>query len=791
MKDIYIKKTIFLTLFVFSYFLFSQEITIKGKVIDNEQMPAVYTEVLLKTEKDSLLSYTFSDGDGTFSFSVKKTKQPYIVSIEQFGQELFTQTILPTKDIDLKTIKIDNALKLDAVVAEGKKKLIEQKVDRLVYNVENSIASQGMTAVEILKSTPLLRTDDNGISIAGKSSVAVMINDRMVHMSGRELMNYLSSLSSDNIQSIEVITTPPAKYEASGNSGLVNIILKKNPNIGWSGSLRGTYQKSTYHGERLGATLNYQREKINTSLKVNQFDLPYNVISTRDLIGKDNAIYSTETRKDRPHLWSVNYALDYQLSPNQNLGFIYDYSQFYFDSNANGNTRYEHTNHIDSTLVTLQNQKWDSPAHTLNTYYDLKLDTLGKKISFTGNVLIRPTEKVNNLDTKTLDTHSQTLVKNSSDMKYNVYSGQMDITLPYDWSNWETGVKYTLFTNDSDVKYFNYKNKEYIINPLNSNVFKYKENNYSAYISWDRELSKKWSAKAGLRYEYTTLEGSTPGEITKIKSNYGKLFPTAYLSYKPNSNNAISIDYSRRISRPSFQELNPFRWYTNPYIYYTGNPNVKPSFSDNVSLSYNYKGKITASLYNNYSKGNNTHIAYFENGINSNVMQNAYNQNKTGLRLGYYETFFNRWEVSFNATGTHTETTPIIDGVEKFSMNSYSYSIYNTIAVDKDKKWYVLINHTYNSPFLAYNIYLEKQIEFSVGVRTSFFDRKLSVSANVSDLFKTLKNEGYSYNNGYRSQFSAYNDYQRFTLSLSYNFGSSKVKGANKRVNFEDKYRAN
>ena len=785
------KKTIFLTLFIFSYFLFSQEIMIKGKVIDTQQMPVAYAEVLLKTEKDSLISYTFSETDGTFSFSVKKTNQPYIVSIEQFGQKLFTQSVSPTKDIDLKIIKINNALKLDAVVAEGKKKLIEQKVDRLVFNVENSIASQGMTAVDALKSTPLLRTDDNGISIAGKSSVAVMINDRMVHMSGVELMNYLSSLSSDNIKSIEVITTPPAKYEAEGNSGLVNIVLKKNPNIGWSGSVSGSYHRNSYNGAQASATLNYQKGKISSSLNASYYNVPYKPYSTRDLIGKDNAIYSTETRKDEPRFLSIKYALDYQLSANQNIGFIYNYGQSSFDSKATGITRYEYKNHIDSTLVTLQNQRWDTPSHTLNTYYDIKLDTLGKKISFTGNLLIRPTEKVNNLDTKTLDTHFQTLVKNSSDMKYNVYSGQMDITLPYDWSNWETGVKYTLFTNDSDVKYFNYKNEEYIINPLNSNVFNYNEKNYATYISWDKELSKKWSAKAGLRYEYTTLEGTTPGKTTKVKSNYGKLFPTAYLSYKPNSNHTISIDYSKRISRPSFQDLNPFRWYTNPYIYYTGNPNVKPSFSDNISLSYNYKGKIIASLYNDYSQGNNTHITYFENGINSNIKQNAYNQNKTGVRFGYYDTFFNRWEVSFNATGTHTETTPIIDGVEKISINSFYYSIYNTIAVDRDKKWYVLINHTYNSPYSVYNIYLEKQINFSLGVKTSFFDKKLSVSANMNDIFKTLKNEGHSYNNGYHSQFYTYNDHRRFSISLRYNFGSSKIRGANKRVDFEDKYRAN
>lgn len=161
------------------------------------------------------------------------------------------------------------------------------------------------------------------------------------------------------------------------------------------------------------------------------------------------------------------------------------------------------------------------------------------------------------------------------------------------------------------------------------------------------------------------------------------------------------------------------------------------------------------------------------------------------MRLGYYDTFFHRWDFSLNAAGTHTETTPIIEGLEKISMNAYYFSIYNTIAVDRDKKWHLLLNYSHYSPFTAYNKYLDKQINVSIGVKTSFFDKKLSISTQISDVFKTLKSEGYSYNNGYRSEFSVYNDYQRVSLSISYNFGNKKVKGSNKKIEFEEKNRVN
>lgn len=768
----------------------AQQLTLKGKVVNQENKAVEFADVILLKNDSIQAQQTYTDSLGLFSLQTEKGN--YILKIEHFGQEFLSQKIEIDQDKYLGEIKVQEAQVLEGVTITARKKLIEQKIDRLVYNIENSIASQGMSGLDALRNTPMVNVINDNVSIVGKGNVSVMINDRMLNLSGSELTNYLQSLRSDDIAKIEVITTPPSKYEAEGNSGIINIILKKNPNLGWSGSVNASYSRNSYNGFRTGATVNYQSNKISTSLKLRQYDLPYKPRGTRNLLGNTNDVYTSETRKDHAKGLGLNYSLDYKINDKQNIGIIYDFGNQHLKMNAYGTSRYETNSIMDSTLVTQQKQRWTTPTHTLNAYYDIKLDSIGKKLSFTANYLNNSPEKFNDFNTLNTLNNDETIVQNNSKMRYAIYSVQSDLLLPYKWLNIETGLKYTLLDNKSDVGYFDFDGTDYILNPDNSNVFHYKEHNYAAYLSFQKDFGEKWSAKAGLRYEYTSLEGFTPGdESNNLKSDYGKLFPTAYINYKPNSNHSFTLNYSKRINRPDFQSLNPFRWYTNPYMYYTGNPTLQPSFNDNVELNYSYKGKLTFGLYNQYSQNNTSNIARFSDGIYSNLIENGYNQNRTGINIGYYNTFFKIWETSVNANGSYTTTKPIIPELEKLKVYSMSYSFYNTITLNENKTWFLMLNFWHSLPFTYANIKLQDQLEFSPGIKASFFDKKLQANFVISDLFKTIKNNGVSYNGAYRSEFDQYNDYRGFKLSLTYSFGNTKVKGANKNINFEEQNRAN
>ncbi len=773
--------------------IFSYGQSISGKISFKDGKNISYAEII--ATKNEVRQTTISDENGNFSLKLSENGS-YLLNILQDGNNVYNKTIVVDEDI-YKNFIIDNLnlgkeVSIQEITLVAKKKLIEQKVDRLVFNVENSIASQGMSGLDALRNTPLVRVQNDNVSIVGKGGVSIMVNDRMLNLSGSELTNYLQSLRSEDIARIEVITTPPSKYEAQGNSGIINIVLKKNPNLGFSGTVSGAYQRNSYDGFRTGATLNYQSKKISTSIKVRQYDYSYKLEGTRNLLGLNNSIYTSETRKDQAKAVGINFSLDYKINNKHNIGFIYDYNNSRYNISANGTSLYKHQIVIDSTLYTNQRQTWKTPTHTLNTYYDIKLDSLGKKLSFTGNFLSNNPDKENDFNTVNNISANEDVVRNNSKMNYSIYSGQADLILPYKWATIETGAKYTLFDNNSNVGYYNLTELGYIINPDNSNIFNYKENNFSTYISLQKDFNEKWSAKAGLRYEYTSLEGQTQGiGAATVSNKYGKLFPTAYVSFKPNDDHTFSLNYSKRINRPDFQSLNPFRWYTNTYMYYTGTPTLKPSFNDNVEFSYSYKGKLTIGLYNQYSQDNTSSIARLEGGIYSNVIENGYNQNRTGLNIGFYNTFFKIWETSISLNGSYTRTAPITYELEKLKVYSLFYSINNTMALNKNKTYFMLVNFSHSLPFTYANMKLEDQIDFSPGIKASFFEKNLNLSVVVSDLFKTLKNNGYSYNGGYKSEFKQYNDYRRFTLSASYSFGNKKIKGANKNVKFDEQNRAN
>ncbi len=784
------KIILIITLNILSISLFAQQSILKGKLVDETGLPLAFANVMLLKSDSIQVQITLTDSTGFFLLREKNGS--YILKIHQFGQMLFTKNMVLDQDVDLGTIKIETVVALSGVNIQGRKKLVEQKVDRLVFNVENSIASQGMSGLDALRNTPLVQVQNENLSIVGKGNVAVMVNDRILNLSGSELTNYLQALRSDDILRIEVITTPPAKYGAQGNSGLINIILKRNPNLGWSGAVNASYQRNSYNGFRTGVTINYQSKKISSSLKLSQGNINYKLNGTSDLIGDKTSIFTTESRKDNPRIYGVNYGLDYKINERQNIGFIYDFSKLYYDITAAGISRYEANSERDSTLITNQQQHWLTPTHVLNTYYDLKLDSTGKKLSITGNYLSNAPDKVNDFSTFNSTSNYGSIIRNDSKMDYAIFSTQADLTLPSKFINIETGISYSLLDNKSDVGYYDLKGSDYIINPNNSNLFNYKEHNFASYLSLQKDFSKKWSTNAGLRYEYTSLTGFTPrNEINKIKRNYGKLFPTVYISYKPDENHSLALSYSKRINRPGFQSLNPFRWYTNTYMYATGNSTLQPSFNDNVELSYAYKGKLTFGIYNQYSQDNIANIARYDEGIYSSIIENGYDQNRTGINIGYYDTFFQVWETSLSANASYTQTSPTILELEKLKVYSLYYAANNTIRLNKNKTYFLLLNFSHSLPFTYSSIKLQKQIDFSPGVRASFFDKKLNMSAVVSDAFKTLKNNGYSYNGQYKAVFTQYNDYRRILLSATYSFGNNKIKGANKNVKFEEQSRAN
>lgn len=354
---------------------------------------------------------------------------------------------------------------IETVTINGKKKaLLERKADRLIFNVEASIASQGMDGAETLANVPMLKVDDNlgNISITGKSNVNVMINGRMLNLSGTALLNYLKTIRSENIAKIEVITTPPAKYEAQGNSGLINIVLKKNPNLGFSGNINSTLIQRTYSGFSNSGTLNYQTERFSGSVKLNYYDSAKRSEENYSILGATQN-YSRSVRKDMWNELTPNLNLSYKLNKNSEIGVEYIYAHQKSGMNIVNETKNINPDTTVENLLTHTFHREKLPAHTFSAYYDLKLDTLGKKLSFAGNFFKNNSDTDVNFSTLKVNDNSIQDVKTTSIISPQVFSLQGDLELPFSFGTIETGLKFTQFKNSTDLQYFNI---------INNNIFR-------------------------------------------------------------------------------------------------------------------------------------------------------------------------------------------------------------------------------------------------------------------------------------------------------------------------------
>ncbi|WP_316801819.1 outer membrane beta-barrel family protein [Pedobacter nototheniae] len=764
------------------------QLKITGNVADSSYVPLMQATLKLFKANGNLIQTVSSDDKGVFRFT-GLTAGSYKIEGTYLGVKGFSNLFELHQDSTINLmINHQSSTNLKGITISANKPLIERKIDRMVFNVGNSIAAKGTDLSQALALTPMLRVDDQSVSIIGKSGVSVMINDRIVNIGGADLIHYLKSLRSDDVEKIEVITTPPAKYEAQGNSGLINIVLKKNQSLGLSGSISSTYAQTTYPAFANNLNLNYQSQKISGSIKLRQYRTLTHPTEEINVIGA-NSMLSNDSRKDISHGFGANVSLDYKNSTKSNIGFIYDIGRSNYDIDINSIYIYKTGAVTDDILNTFSQQLNNTFTQTLNVYHDQKLDKAGKKLSSGFNFFSTLPASAVNFQTASSQTSTTDFVRNNSDLNYKIWSAQSDLTMPYKWGNIEAGLKFTNFDNNSTIGYFNLIQGNYEMDPSKSNVFEYGEKNIAGYVSSQVEFNKQWSAKAGLRYEYSIINTYSPTNNERNKFNYGRLFPSVYLSYKPDEDNTISVNYSKRINRPNFRALNPFRWYSNPNTYSTGNPLLQPSYNHNAEISYLYKGILSFTVYGQKLINGYGRLVEINGPIKIVNYQNYLTQYNSGVEATLGLKFFPWWEnrefVSFNfAHGKSALPEVLLQ-----NGSALYYSTNNTFTLSKMVN--VFLNFWHSLPSTQGNTYSKGRSSLSSGVRVSLFDSKFQVNASGDDLLKGTVNRGEIYYQDFTQTFNNYYDSRRFNLNLTYTFGRSKVKGNKKQVNFKETQRAN
>jgi len=787
------KLTLFIAFFC-GLTLMNAQHTVKGKVLNKDKQPIDFAELhLLKENSEQLIQQSFTNETGEFIFK-NIPANPYKLNINYLGQLLYSKDIVVDKDLNLQDIIAETTTELGEIVLQAEKKLVERKADRLVFNTANSIASQGMDAIEALSNTPLVKVQNDKISIVGKSGVTIMINDKIVHLQAEALTNYLKTLRSDDIEKIEVITNPPSKYEASGNSGIINIVLKKNKSLGMYGSVSSSYSYNTYNSISGNGSLNYQNKKWSLMLKANGNDGRYGNTNSFTYENAERFLDSYSTNTGSYNSGGVNLTTNYQISDKDVVGVTYDFSK-YKSTYANNN----HSEYIslpqhktDSIINSLTTNDSNNLYHTFNTFYDHNLDTLGSKLSLGVNYF----SNIPDGSTQLNDYNAQNGLRNATyytnDLKYQVWSGTADLSYKLSWADLEVGGKYSNYDNKSKVFYYNQVDNNLIFDDNRSNRFNYKEDNYAGYVSLNKKISDKWSVKAGMRYEQTEVEGHLLETNETFNKSYGKWFPTAYVSYDPNDKHSLNFNYSKRINRPYSGILNPFRYYSNSYSYTTGNPKLDPAYTNNFELNYVYNGSLSVSLNYYHLSNSFDQFTVVEDNIFASTYYNMLNSDNYGLSMSYSEKITGWWQTSTGADSYYANSYYRNKKATQIAQNGITFSYYsqNTFTINQAKTLNIFLNWYHTLPNKEDNTRYTAYKSLSTGIKANLLDKKLNVNVTLSDVFNTGKSNGTMYYNDNIQTFGNTWNSRRLTIGATYTFGDNSNKKYIKEARFEDKDRS-
>lgn len=773
-------------------FVFSQ-IKIAGKIVNQNNMAIDLAEVLFKNKDSVNIKSGLTNAFGEFALSIEKGD--YLFEAQKSGTILWKQKISITNDLNMGIISIiESEQRLSEVVVISKKKLFETKVDRVVYNISNDVFNKGSNLVDALKRVPRLNVENEVVKIIGKNgSVKFLIDGRIQNLSEEALKAKINGLRADQISKIEVIPIPPAKYSAEGNGGMINIILKKDQDVGLQGNANtslGVQSEKASTGQ--GANLNYKMKILDTSLNVNHNDRNGTNIR-REIYDFDKTTTTIKNLTDfNFESTSINAILQYEVSSKIKIGTTLDYGKGKNKTNGLGTSQYYNkvSKKNDSLMYSKNISFENNNIKAISLYADYTIDSLGKKISIIYNN--SNNKNLSNADNaaKIIENNQikNTAFTNFAANHYQIYGALLDLELPFKFGRIETGGAYTNINTNTAIAYYDEQN---ILDNSRSNLFEYNEKTFAGYLSFQKEWSKEWASKIGLRLENTNIEGFSQTLLIAGKNRYTKLFPTLFINYNPNENNFFSLSYSKRLDRPSFYDLNPFRYYTNAYNYLSGNPKLLPTYTDAIELSYTLNNNLNFIVYGNYIIDGISYLTTV-NADDSYVVhpENNFSQKKIGL-IGNYRWSIFKWNsLNLNANGYYTDLKSQ-KLIQQINGLGGSFSLRNSTQLNKPKTSLLELSYTNYLPSKAlYSDFTAKnQAYFTINFKQMLINNDLVFNLYITDIFK--QNIGRSekkYNDFYYSQYFDMH-YKGIYFSANYAFGNKKVNGIYRDTKNRDRYR--
>lgn len=785
---------------------YGQEGAIAGKVVDQNDQPVGYTNLLLLKAKDSIfIKGSLTEEDGKFTFENIESQEVIIKASFVGFKEFYTQPFHVNENKNDILIKLDeDTQQLDEITLTAKRPFITRKVDRMVFNVENTVVSTG-TTYDILRRTPGVVVNQGQILVKNNPA-AVYINDRKVYLNSLELQQLLEGYAGVNVKSVEVIVNPPAGYDAEGGS-VINIVTSKNVSIGYKGSLNASNTVGIVPKYAVGTSQYYKNNWVDVYANYT-FNSRYDAKTDDGFVqfynpdGSEKATWQDMFHKDvRTFSHSFNTIMDFALSEKETLSFSANLLHTpKADADIHGRTEiYNASGNLDSLYTTKSFLENDSNNVLVNLNYKKNLGENGATLTVNADYINFRTDQSQSVRTKYYNASGNMINANAfstlPSQDSEIYTGQID----YDGKigNWgfEAGAKYSGITSNSKQEFFNETGSVDQQSATLDDNFDYTENIYASYFSFSKEW-EKWSFKSGLRGEYTDANGDSRTLGIVNTQNYFQLFPTAYLMHTPTENHSFALDYSRRISRPRFQTLNPYRYFLNENNFKEGDPNIQPAITNKVNFNYTFRNKLSFDLYYERVDDNINTLPYQDN-VNLNLRSintNLIYEHQYSLDVAYYDFITNWWSIyaltsafrmenEFNRIDQPAETV-------KTKVNGLFNQVYNYFDLDKEKGLSLEVT-TYLMTNIALGSYTQDKPQFglNLGIRKTFFDDRVIFTFNSEDIFNTMAIPITSRYLDQNNSYMARPENQKVSFSLTYKFGNFKLNDNSRSTGAEEEAR--
>ena len=779
-----------------------------GQVLSVKGPVEAATISLLKATDSTSVKMAITDKEGNFSIEQVQLGK-YILSIESIGFQKYYSDVFELDSVHsnytLQPVKLSMIMKtLGDVVVNSKKPMIEQKLDKTIIHVDASPTNVGLTVLEVLEKSPGISVDKDGnVSLKGKQGVLILIDGKPTYLSGADVVNMLKNMPSNNLDQIEIMPNPPAKYDAAGNSGVINIKTKKNKIKGLNGSVTIGAGQGIYPKSNNSFNMNYRVGRINMfgnysyawRKNVQYLDLTRNFWDIK--ADKLESIFKQQAKIigiNQTHNYKMG--VDYFVNAKTTVGVVVN--GFINSDNSttdNATYIYDATKKLQNRTLAYNtgNESWKNFNTNLNVKH--AFDSTGKEITVDMDY-ISYTYGAKELFHNTFYNAANVQIKSDENLRSNlpstikIFSGKLDITYPFKGNiKLDAGIKRSYVETDNNAQYDTLNTANvWDRDAYRSNHFLYKETINAAYVNVNKQMNKKWSTQLGLRLEHTLSNGRLLTTGKKITNDYVEFFPTAYIGYSPNDKNQFVINYGRRIERPDYSDLNPFYYFIDKYTYEVGNPKLNPQFSNNIELTHTYGGFLTTSL--SYGKTNNIITEVFEQIDSTHTTfikkDNIAQRGNISLNISARLPITKWWTTNIYAQGFHSEFKGVVNnGYIEVEGSNFMTNIQNQFSFKKG--WMLELSGFYTTGSLEGAIVVNSMRTLNFAVSKQVLKSKGTIRLNFKDFLNLQRENGYSRYGNVDLSFYQNRNNRIVNLSFTYRFNKGqKIKAQSKKSSAEE-----